>query len=130
MIEWVVEGRLARGPRPGRHLGREVPVPRGEVDGWVAEARAMGIRSIICLLDDDQLGLYRDLGVGLLDHYRQAGFKVGHVPVPDHQEPAVPDTDLALVWEAFQSLPEPVLVHCSAGLSRTGAAVGHIRRRM
>ncbi len=56
---------------PGKDVGPDV------VAEWLKEVDAKGIRSIICLLDDTQLGYYRQLdSKGLLVAYRQAGFAV------------------------------------------------------
>jgi len=130
MIEWVIAGRLARSARPGYPgQGRRAVAP-AEVEAWLAEAKALGIRSILCLLDQDQLEPYRDLPGGLLQAYRRAGMMVGHVPLRDLQTPPIPDGKLPEIWELFAKLPAPLLVHCSAGLDRTGAAVGYILRRL
>jgi hypothetical protein len=130
MIEWVIPGRLARSARPGYPGQGGRPVAPAEVEAWLAEAKALGICSILCLLDQDQLEPYRDLPGGLLQAYRRAGMVVGHVPLRDLQTPPIPDGKLPEVWELFAKLPAPLLVHCSAGLDRTGAAVGYILRRL
>ena len=126
MPVWAMDGKLARSCRPGNFWETDVPVPISAIDAWLSEVRGFGIRSIICLLGDDQLSLYPDPPDGLLKLYQAAGFQVAHVPARDHLRPPLSETQLADVWCAYQRLLKPVLVHCSAGISRSGAAVDHI----
>ncbi len=128
MPQWVLKGKLARSSRPGYSGERGVQVPAEEVDMWLGEIRRLGIRSIICLLGPDQLPLYSALGVPLPEYYSSMCFQVEHIPVHDHQSPTLSGAELARVWKAFQQLSKPVLVHCSAGIDRTGAAVDHIQQ--
>jgi len=130
MIEWVLENELARGRRPGYSGERGVPVPRAAVDGWIGEVRVSGVRSIICLLAEDQLRWYADLPTDLISYYRTAGFSVAHVPARDHQSPPLTDQHLEKIWDAYRTLTKPVLVHCSAGIDRTGCAIEYIMRRL
>lgn len=128
---WVLEGRLARSPRPGYRPGAEAAVPRDVVDEWLAGLRRLGIASILCLLADDQLPLYEPaLPGGLLRYYRRAGFHVAHLPAPDAQAQPYTAEQLEAAWRAYQELPKPVLVHCSAGYDRTGRVVDHILARL
>lgn len=123
MIKWVVEGELARSSRPGYDA---TDVAQSTVDAWVAEAKAMGVRTILCLLADEQLKYYeRALGAhgGLLAYYREQGFCVEHVPVTDYKSPALNDDELAEVRRKYEAAEKPVLVHCSAGMDRTGYVV-------
>jgi protein tyrosine phosphatase (PTP) superfamily phosphohydrolase (DUF442 family) len=125
---WVIPQMLARSSRPGYSGDKGRLVSSAEVDAWLAEVRTLGIKSIVCLLAEDQLPLYSQLPTGLVSYYQNAGFTATHIPAQDHRQPPLTKEQLQKVWEAYQELPKPVLVHCSAGIDRTGRAVEHIER--
>ena len=126
-IEWVVKGVLARNSRPGWGDQRELPVALGV---WLPRARGMGIRSIVCLLTERQLLEYYAVhGLDLLDSYRQAGFEVALVPVPDFQWPSIEATELFTLRTHLSGLPPPWLVHWNEGDDRTGCAVDYLREK-
>lgn len=130
MLRWIVDGLLAGSHRPGYAGESGGQVDTAAVDEWLEDIRDLGIRSIICLLHDEQLSYYSTLPSGLLQHYRDQGFNIRHIPARDHSSPPLTETQLDEVWASFTELEKPVVVHCSAGMDRTGAATEHITRRL
>ena len=120
----ILPARLYRSSRPGYSGGGKAPISMGEVQRWIEAAQSLGIVSIVCLLADEHLCLYPD--GDLLGIYRAAGFEVRHIPATDHRRPLLTEDQLAAVLQAYRELPKPALIHCSAGIDRTGAAVAHI----
>ncbi len=131
MANWVIEGLLATSPRPGYRPGPEHQVAAEVVDEWLAEAEAFGVASVICLIGGDQLWLYRkSVPEGLIERYRSVGFEVFHIPTEDQQTHPFTAEQYEAAWEAFRQLPKPVLVHCSAGMDRTGRIVNYILEQL
>ena len=75
MFRRAIEGKLAGGPRPRMPNKPLSQVSRSIVDEWIRRAKRDGIRSVICLLDESQLGLYQNLPRDLMSYYRASGLQ-------------------------------------------------------
>jgi protein-tyrosine phosphatase len=104
-------------PRPG-YVGNQV-TPE-EVADWLAFMRERGIQRVVCLLTATQLSFYDDL----LGRYREqfGAERVLHAPIPEFHLadlPTLTDGILPFLLDADR-LGERTVVHCSAGIGRTG----------
>lgn len=142
VMTWVMPGDLACAARPLRYhhiyggSGRTLPPEaKPELDKWIEYVRSEGIVSLICFVSEKELAHYCQLlpeGTSLIDYYRASGFKVRHVPWSDpahsgygtfHVE--VADKRPGLLC-AYDELPKPILVHCSAAIDRSPPVVAYV----
>ncbi|MFB6303446.1 MAG: dual specificity protein phosphatase family protein [Haloferacaceae archaeon] len=111
--ERIVHGacRPADGP-PG--------TPNEDVDGWLSFVRDRGIERVCCLLTRRQLVRYDDL-IGAYEATFGPG-AVRHAPVTDHRfvDLATLEEDIVPFLRDADAAGEPVVVHCWAGIGRTG----------
>jgi atypical dual specificity phosphatase len=94
VVSWIVPGVLAGGARP-----------RGDED-W-RELRQAGVAAVLCLTEQPPPA--------------REGIEVVHLPIRDFSPPTPDDVERAVAAiDRFRAEGCAVLVHCGAGLGRTG----------
>ncbi|MHB0923983.1 MAG: protein-tyrosine phosphatase family protein [Bellilinea sp.] len=126
-MKTYIPDQLYQSPRP--NPGSHQP-SIGDVENWIEAAKMVGIRTIICLLTDNQLEYYSHLPNGLLDIYRESGFNVIHRPITDPVYDSMGWQELAenlpRIYQDYLAADKPVLIHCSAGVDRSPKAAEYI----
>lgn len=127
-IQWTIPGVLARSSRPGNPAEE---VAAEDVAAWIERAHWLGIRTIISFLTDAEVeAYYASLSVPLHQAYELAGFTVLRLPLDDPWNEAANQAALARLLAVLPQLPPPWLVHCSAGVDRTGFAIRHLTQHL
>lgn len=90
------------------------------IDQWIASMQESGIERVCCLLTGRQLDAH-DANIGRYE----AAFGADHVlhaPVTDHRlaDLSTLEDDVLPFLTAADEADEPVVVHCLAGIGRTG----------
>ena len=146
---WVLSGRLACAHRPLRHHPHFAgsaknlsPAAAPFVIEWASTIVRSGFRSIISLMHQTELAYYAQLPLGaadLIEFYRHSGLAVSHIewvdPAHSKTQPKAilkkRDAVRIKALAAYDELPKPVLLHCSAGIQRSApvaAYIWHMRR--
>ncbi len=119
--EWLPQLQVARASRPGQNLSQRKI--QAALDQWIRSVVASGFKSIVCLLSERELALYSHMAGGLLAQYERKGVESVSIPIPIDRSPVLTAGDRAQIMDAFLRLPKPLLIHCSAGVVRSGAAL-------
>ena len=144
LLHWVIDGKLACAHHPLRHRpqyggsGRNLtPSATDLVRIWTKQVIMAGVRSVISLMHDRDLACYISLDLGtasLLENYRSMGLQVVYVPWEDpHHKKSTPEEKRKKLLRvrkealsAYDSLPNPVLLQCSAGIDRSSPVAAFI----
>jgi hypothetical protein len=144
LVHWVVPTQLGCAQRPLRHhpqyggSGRNLAAEAAPlVSAWASRMRADGVKSILSLMHDKDLSYYLGLdldGGNLIAFYEVHGFFVRRVPWEDpHHNKASKEQQLksfrrvrVAAIAAYDELPKPLILQCSAGIDRSAPVAAYI----
>jgi len=99
------------------------PVPEiPEIESDIRRMINLGVETVVVLLEKEELFEYP---VNLLKEYREAGLGVIHFPIEDYWVPEDLDKFDELLKKISSSITfkKNILIHCRAGMGRTGLVV-------
>src|SRR5262249_36554401 len=112
------------------HLFRS-PMPFGPYDlhGEVYDQFHEAQIAVIVLLASDEECLHKT-GCNLRALYLKEGFQVLYLPIPDFGVPTTDDLDQTVQQTVgYASAGQDIVIHCSAGIGRTGLFMGYLAKR-
>ncbi len=93
------------------------------------EYKPKGIQVIVFLAEQDEC--LRIAGRDLVRFYKKEGYEVIHLPIPDMGVPSIEELEevSTLVIEKAKA-GQNILIHCHAGVGRTGVFMAHLAKRI
>ena len=114
---------------PGRVFRSPMPFGPYDLHGEVYDRFREEQIAVIVLLASDAESLHKT-GCNLRALYLKAGFQVLYLPIPDFSVPAKDDLEQAVQHTiAYAQAGRHIVVHCSAGIGRTGLFMACLAKR-
>ena len=114
---------------PGRVFRSPMPFGPYDLHGEVYDRFCEEQIAVIVLLASDEECLHRT-GCNLRAWYLKEGFQVLYLPIPDFGVPAKDDLEQGVQHTiAYAQAGHHIVIHCSAGIGRTGLFMAYLAKR-